>query len=133
MSETENKYYWAVLKDEKQRDYLMKWYRNLHGLDENNQPSDKTPPQRGTRAELKRCTDINEAMMQRGFLNLSNGLRELDKFHLEGLAVVAVIPGYGLKTHQGILSQVCWGRPKKVPRCPFSVSYVFNAYWHRTA
>lgn len=106
MSDKNKEPRWFVLKDEKQRAYLMQWYRNLHGLDENNQPSEQKPPQRGTRASLKRCSNLNEAMMQRGFLNLSNGLRSLDQYHLEGLAVVAVILAIASNPNQSSLASL---------------------------
>lgn len=92
--------YCFILKDERQRKHLQQWYRELHGLNENDEPDDSIPPKRGVRAELKRCSSTNEAMMTKGFLSLSYRLPELDQYHIEGLAVVAVILAIGSKPSQ---------------------------------
>ncbi|MEZ5478747.1 MAG: type I-E CRISPR-associated protein Cse2/CasB [Thiolinea sp.] len=89
MSESD-KQYWFVLKKPEQREYLLQWYRALHALDENDQPIEGKSPERGLRAELRHCHQVDVAMMQRGFLSLSRGLPELDRHHLAGLSIIAV-------------------------------------------
>ncbi len=45
--------------------------------------------QRGERAHLRRCNNLQQIMMQRSFFRLCRALPDLETYHLEGLALVA--------------------------------------------
>lgn len=97
MSESTQKQHWFVLKDDYQRKQVMSWYYSLHGLsvvdesEEDEQIEKTLKPQRGIRVGLTRCSKLDEALLQPGFFSLSRRLEGLDAYHLEGLAIVAVI------------------------------------------
>lgn len=45
--------------------------------------------QRGDRARLRRCDSLQQVMMQPAFFRLARTLPKLEKYHLEGIALVA--------------------------------------------
>ena len=90
MSGKPQKVQWFILKEERQQNYLLRWYRQLHGLNEKDELDGLVAMNRGARAELKRCHTVGEIMLCRSFFDLSRGLPELDRYHLEGLAIAAV-------------------------------------------
>ncbi|HID44833.1 MAG TPA: type I-E CRISPR-associated protein Cse2/CasB [Chromatiaceae bacterium] len=66
-----------VLKDD-EIEPLKKWFDWIH--DENH---------RGERARLRRCTSLDEILLQPGFYRLCQPLPRLETYMLEGLAMVA--------------------------------------------
>ena len=79
MSETETKKLpdLVVLKD-KEPQAVVDWYHWLH--------NDK---QKGVRARLKRCTSLEEVIIEPGFLRLNQTLPRLNQYYLMGVALVA--------------------------------------------
>ena len=79
MSERETKKtpYLVVLKD-KEPQAVLDWYSWLH--------SDK---QKGVRARLKRCSSLEEVIIEPGFLRLNQALPRLNQYNLMGIALVA--------------------------------------------
>ena len=66
-----------VLKDD-ETSAIKKWFDWIH--DES---------QRGERARLRRCTTLDEVLLQPAFYRLCQPLPRLEKFALEGLALIA--------------------------------------------
>lgn len=68
---------WMVLK-EQEADIVLDWHRWLHG-----------EKQKGVRAQLKRCTSLNDVITAPGFLRLNQRLPRLQQHDLIGVALVA--------------------------------------------
>ena len=72
----EKKIYYAVLRDEKQRDTLMEWWESL---EEN----------KGERAQLRRCEAPLQVLPRRSFIRLSRCLPVQSMYQLMELAAIA--------------------------------------------
>ncbi|MBV1916045.1 MAG: type I-E CRISPR-associated protein Cse2/CasB [Pseudomonadales bacterium] len=99
-TEKQKSAYLMVLKD-KESQTILDWYHWLH--------EDK---QKGARARLKRCTSLDEVIIERGFLRLNQALPRLNQYDLMGIALVAGALAVA-KTNDGASLATLLGKAKE--------------------